>query len=278
MSNHNFPFAVRLIGFSKKEADLFDATFSVEQGKGYGYACLAQDNLKDPDLFIVNAEELKALVVVSDLRPSDVRPAILIGTPSIPLPYSRVERPILWHKLFEVLDQLVEKRADALSRLNASEMVSVSERRRRDRLDLDLTDPSEYSRMRAHLPDDVGVLIIDKSPAIHSYLAERLMRYNMPVAWVNDEARAADLCRQRSMAVVMINTSTPGIDPYRLCKAIKQAGRIEKTTVIFLVGKPFVYDSELAREAGADGFLEKPLTSSQLLAALKKFLPSLSRS
>ncbi len=277
MTTSSFPFGVRLIGFPQQEVELFEASFSVEQGKGYGYVCLSEDNLKDPDLYIANADELKALVTLSDLRPSDVRPALLVGTPEIALPYPVLERPILGYKLFELLDQLVEKRADALSRLDAAGVISVAERRRRDRLDLDLTDPAEYERMRAKVPDDVGVLIVDKSPAIHSFLAERLMRYNMPVAWANEESKAVDLCVQRSMAVVMINTSTPGVDPYRLCKAIKQTSRLQRTSVIFLVGKPFVYEPAQAREAGADGYLTKPLAGNQLMVTLKKFLPMLSR-
>lgn len=277
MSTYSFPFAVRLIGFADQESRAFEASFEIEQGKGYGYFVLSEDNLKDPDMFIANADELKALVTLSDLRPSVVRPALLVGTPGIALPYPRVERPIQWNKLFEMLDELVEQRADALSRLDASAVVSVSERRRRDRLDVDLTDPSEYPPMRASLPDDIGVLIVDKSPAIQSYLSERLMRHNMPVAWVNDETRAAGLCSEKSMAVVLINTSTPGIDPYRLCKTIKQESKIEKTTVIFLVGKPFVYDPVQARDAGADGYLTKPLATNHLLSALKKFLPPLWR-
>jgi hypothetical protein len=178
MSNYNFPFAVRLIGFSNQEAVAFEAIFAVEHGKGYGYFSLSEDNLKDPDIFIANADELKALVALSDLRPSVVRPALLVGSPSIALPYPRVERPIRWHKLFEILDDLVEKRADALSRLDASAVVSVAERRRRDRLDVDLTDPSEYPQMRTRLPDDIGVLIVDKSPAIQSYLSVSFVQDN----------------------------------------------------------------------------------------------------
>lgn len=275
MSSHSFPFAVRLIGFSKQEIERFDAAFATDQGKGYGYLRISEDNLKDPDLFVVNGDELKALVSLSDMSPSAVRPAMLVGSPTVDLPYPCVDKPIHWPSFFATLDELVEKRADALSRLDALDIVSVSERRRSDRVDLDLTDPSEYPRMRTRMPDDVGVLVVDKSPAIHSYLAERLMHYNMPVAWVNTEERAAELCKQRSMAVVMINTSTPGIDPYRLCKTIKHASLIEKTIVIFLVGKPFVYDQVQAREAGADGYLAKPLASVHLLSALKKFLPAL---
>jgi CheY-like chemotaxis protein len=277
MSQHSFPFAVRLIGFSSQELELFDAAFETDQGKGYGYSRLAEDNLKDPDLYVVNADDLKSLVILSDLHPSSVRPVMLIGDSGVDLPYPCIAKPIHWPSFYAAIDELVEKRADALSRLDALDIVTVSERRRADRVDVDLTDPSEYPKMRKRMPDDVGVLVVDKSPAIHSYLAERLMHYNMPVAWVNSEERAVTTCKQRSMAVVMINTSTPEVDPYRLCKAIKRASSLEQVVVILLVGKPFVYDQEKARDAGADGYLMKPLASVQLLSALKKFLPPLWR-
>ena len=277
MQIQSFPFAVRLIGFSSQEADRIDAAFTAERGKGYGYFRLMDDNLQDPDLYLVNAAELKALAALSDVAPNDVRPALLVGTPEAALPYSRIERPLRLSELFEALDRLIEKRADALSRLGASGVVTVPERRRRDRVDLDLTDPGVYARMRAKLPVNGGILIVDKNPAFRTYVSDLLMRHNMPVAWAGDEARATDMCGQQSVAVVMINTATPGIDPYRLCKAIKQATRVEKTTVILLVSLPVDYDVELARSAGVDGYLNKPVASHHLLTVLKKFLPSLAR-
>jgi CheY-like chemotaxis protein len=277
MQNQSFPFAVRLIGFSNLEADIFESIFAVEQGKGYGYFRLADDNLLDPDLYLVNADELKALVILSDLAPSDVRPALLVGIPDIDLPYTCIERPLRWSKLFAALDMLIEKRADALSRLDASGIVTVPERRRRDRLDLDLTDPSEYIRMRAQSSVNGGILIVDKNPAFRAYLSTMLTRHNMSVALAGDETQAADMCTRQSMAVVMVNATTPGIDPYRLSRTIRESSCTEKFTVIFLVGKPFVYDRELARGAGVDGFLNKPVAGLHLMAVLKKFLPSLSR-
>lgn len=273
MTNQLFPFAVRLIGFSDDECNAFDAHFAVEQGKGYGYFRLADDNLQDPDLYIANAESLKALVAVADLRPGDVRPALLVGTPMIELPYARVERPLKWDKLFEALDALVERRADALSRLEASDVVTVPERRRSRRLDLDLTDPAEYIKMRAKLPDNGMVLVVDKTPALRDYLADLLARQKVPVAWVSDEVEAVALCKRETVGLVMINTSTPGVNPYRLCWAIKEKDSSVKTVVIFLVSKPFEYDVQQARYVGAEGFLNKPLASHHLIAVLKKFLP-----
>jgi CheY-like chemotaxis protein len=216
-------------------------------------------------------------VTLSDLRPSDVRPVLLIGAPNIELPFPRLERPIRWHRLFEALDNLIEKRADALSRLEASDVVAVPERRRRERLDIDLTDPSVYQRMRNKTPADGGILVVDRNPAFRGHLADLLARHSMPVAWVGDEAKATDLCRRQPIAVVLVNTSTPNVDPYRLCKAIRHASCVEKTAVIFLVSKPFVYDSVQARATGVEGFLNKPVANHHLISVLKKFIPSLSR-
>ncbi len=270
---HNFPFAVRVIGFSPEEEDCFDAAFSAREGKGCGYFRLAQDNLQDPDMYVANASELRALVTLTDLRPSDVRPALLVGSPGVDLPYPRMERPIDWPRLVGALDELVVRRADALSRLEASDIVSVPERRRRDRLDLDLTDPAEYEKMRAKVPDNGVVLVIDKNAALRDYLSDLLVRQNVRVVWAGDEMQAVDICKQHPVAVVMINTSTPGVDPYRLCWAIKEKDSPVRIAVVFLVSKPFVYDLEQARYVGADGFLNKPLASQHLVSVLKKFMP-----
>lgn len=268
-----FPFAVRLIGFSAPEVAAFEENFAIEQGKGYGYFRLEEDNLQDPDLYIANADELRSLVTLADLRPSDVRPALLVGTPSVDLPFACVERPIRWDRLYEALDKLIEKRADTLSRLEASDIVKVPERRRRDRLDLDLTDPAVYEKMRAKVPTKGAVLIVDRKPAFRDYLADLLANRDLPVAWAGDEVRAVELCKQQPVAMVMINTSTPGVDPYRLCWAIKEKNSPVRTVVIFLVSKPFVYDVEQAKYVGAEGFLNKPLASHHLISVLQKFLP-----
>lgn len=268
-----FPFAVRLIGFSQEEEASFDENFSVRQGRGYGYFRLVEDNLQDPDLYIANARQLKALVTLADLRPSDVRPAMLAGVPDVELPYPCVDHPIRWKQLFETLDKLVEKRADALSRLEASDIVTVLERRRRDRIDLDLTDPAEYEKMRAKAPRNGAVLVVDKTSALRDYLSDLLARQKVPVLWGNEEVEAVDVCKREQVAVVLINTSTPDVNPYRLCRAIKQEDSPVRIAVVFLVSKPFVYDLEQARCVGADGFLNKPLASHHLITVLKKFLP-----
>jgi CheY-like chemotaxis protein len=272
MHNQNFPFAVRLMGFGKDEVELFQDYFEVEASAGHAYACLPEDSLQDPDIYIANADDVKTLMQLSNLAPSDIRPALLVGNPLAKLPFMSVPRPIHWELLFDKLGLLIEKRADVLSRLPASELVAVPDRRRRDRLDIDLTDPAEYIKMRKK-PNSGGVLVVDKNGGFASRLDDLMSRYPIAVDWVDTEEAAIDVCTHMPVAVVMINTSVPEIDPYRLCIGLKHVRTSNKVAVIFLVGKPFVYDTHKAKAAGSDGFLNKPLSPNQVLLALKKFLP-----
>lgn len=269
---NSFPFAVQLIGFKPQEIEIFDATFALDRGKGYGYFRLAEENLQDPDLYIANAENLKALVILSDLPPSDVRPVLLVGKPIIPLQYTRVEHPIRWHRLFVALDKLVEKRADTLARLEASDIISVPERRRQNRVDIDLTDPAHYQNMRTTLQLGGAILVLDKAPAFRDYIAELLPHDEIEVLWVATEMEAAIACARQRMAVVVINTSLADINPYRLCTRIKHIRSRNKTAVISLVSKASEYDLVAARNAGSDGFLIKPVAGNHLVNALKKFM------
>ena len=174
--------------------------------------------------------------------------------------------------MFDALDKLVEKRADALSRLEASDVVAVPERRRRDRVDIDLTDPAEYQRMRTELPHGGAVLVIDKTPAFRDYIAELLLRNKTEVLWASSEAEAEGACARQRVAVVVINTSMQEINSYRLCQTVKAIRPADRTSVIFLVSKSSGYDAEQARQAGSDGYLTKPVAAHHFISALKKFM------
>lgn len=275
MSNPYFPFAVRLIGFSSEEARRFETSFAAPGGSGYGYFVLGEGNLQDPDLYICKASDPRALVQLSYLRPSDVRPALLVGVPPSGTSHPHVRSPIDWTELIAALDKLMEKRADVLSGLAASDIVQVPERRRRERLDPAMTDPGVYQKMRANIPEDGKVVVLDKSSALSDYLSELLERHKLRVEWVGDEASAEAACNRSPTAVMFINTSTPLIDPYRVCGAVKDKHVPQRLAAIFLISEPFVLDMDRAREVGMDGYLSKPLSSHHLISALKKFMPRL---
>ncbi|WP_176442408.1 response regulator [Noviherbaspirillum humi] len=244
---------------------------------GPGYVLLHPDELREPDLFLVNGSELEALVTLAYLKPTPVRPALLVGKPDLDLPYPIVPYPVQANRLLAALDRLIDARADALSRLDACTMVSVTERRRHGRLDLDLTDPADYIRRRSAPPVLPAMLIVDRNAKFREFLVDILIarQQKLEVDWAADEAAALQAARQKTYSVVLVNTSVPDLDPYRLCWMMKERVTPVRRAVIFLAGKDFDYDSRQARQVGVDGFLGKPVTASHLMQALRKFIPSL---
>lgn len=269
-----FPYAVRLFGFSGQETTQIEQTFAHPQRRGYGYFVLAEDNLQDPDLYLAKGSDPHALATLAAMHPSDLRPALLVGAPAAAVPYKHIAPHADRETLIAALDELVEKRADALARLQASDVVLVPERRR-NRRDPASTDPAVFERMRARRPENGIVLAVDKTPVLRDYLRELLARREQRVEWAGNEDGVLAACGRHPVAMVLINTSTPDVDPYRLCASIKEKSAPLNPAVVLLVGQPFVYERERARSAGVDGYLNKPLSGHHLVSVLKKFVPKL---
>jgi CheY-like chemotaxis protein len=236
---------------------------------------LCAESLQEPDLYLVNADDLKALATLADMEPNNLRPALLVGKPDLELPYTTVGRPIRWLKLFDALDSLIDRRLIMLAKQNPADVALANgapERRRRERLDLDLTDPVEYERMRVQSPQMDRILVIDKQSTFRDDLAMAIAHHVVPVEWAGSGDAAAEVYAKQAISIVLINPQLPNIDPYELCATIKRYYKNTRIAVVLLVEKDFVYDHVRARQVGCDGFLGLYLEQSQIVVALSKFL------
>jgi CheY-like chemotaxis protein len=270
MQTEKFPFALRLIGFAPEQAHELAERLRQAPAAGPAYFSLSDDSLQEPDLFIANGDELKALAALATLASGDVRPALIVGAPALALPYPALPKPLEWEALYAELAQLVARRADALARLAAAGLPPLPERRLHERLDFDLTDPAEYAAQRRQAARG-AVLVVDRNGAFAAHLEKLLSPYGIPVIWSATEAEAALLCGARAVAVALLNTAIQ-IDPYRLCAALRKGGGPLTPAVVLLVSAAWPYDSAKARAAGAEGVLDKPVADHHLRAVLKKLL------
>ncbi|MEO7030890.1 MAG: response regulator [Herbaspirillum sp.] len=263
--------AVQLIGFPTREAIILESTLSVGTSHSHRYLRVPEGSLQQPDLFIANADKLEALTTLVGLVPSSARPALLIGEPQLHLSYACIPRPIRWSRLFEVLEQLVAERATVLAGLDATQDSLVLERRHRSRVDIDLTNPEDYRRMRRRAPATGSrVLVIDGTPELRDSLAPALKLHGIAIDWTD----AQTLNHSGSPpALVLLNVAATKVNPYQLCAEFKQRGEGNQTAVVLLVGKGFIYDHKQAASVACDGFLMAPLSRFQLLQALNRFLP-----
>jgi CheY-like chemotaxis protein len=272
MNAPKYPFAVRLIGFAAAEAAEVSAALAQAPPAGPSYFCLLDDSLQEPDLYIVDGDDSLALATLAGANPSDVAPALLIGNAAAPsLPFPHAPRPFDAHRMHELLAGLVGKRALALAQLSARGLAPLIERRRHPRRAIAVTEPLLHEQHRKPAPAG-AILIVDKGGAFRDHVAKVLGARRQPVEWTDSAGAALRLCDETAVSVLMINTSTPQVDPYRLCADVRGLAAAERTAVLFLVGRHFSYDAARARAAGVRGLLDKPVADRHLYSAIQKLM------
>jgi CheY-like chemotaxis protein len=265
------PFAVRLIGFAPDDSAQIETLLAQAPHAGPSYFCLHDDSLQEPDLYLANGDDPAALARLLCAGPGPLQPAAVVGGVAGQVALPRLARPLDPARLHETAAGLMAQRAQALALVTGSGLPLLPERRRHPRLDLDLADPAVHESLRQPLPCG-AVLIIDTGAAFRDHVAQVLGARKLPIEWTDSAPTAVRLCDETPVSLVMINTSTPGIDPYALCGAIKSQGGAGRTAVVFLISPAFRYDSVRARDAGVRGLLDKPVADRQLVAALQKLL------
>lgn len=271
MHEKKYPFAVRLAGFSPLEHASIAAALAQAPPAGPAYFCLLDDSLQEPDLTIANGDDFQALAALPANGMAELHPALVVGECPADLGFPQIARPVIPEKLFMVMSALVTRRAEAMARIMASGLPFIPERRRSPRLDLDLTDPSEYI-MRRKSPSCGAVLIIDKGAAFRDHVARLVATRRMGVEWTDSAPAALRLCDETPVSVVMVNTAAPGIDPYQLCSAIKRQDTGSRIAVVLMVSCSYPYDTARARACGVRGLLDKPIPDRALVGALQRLL------
>lgn len=275
-----YPFTIRLVGFAPRECAQLDLLLAQCPPPGASYFCLHDDSLQEPDIYIADGSNPEALARLSCLPPGALQPILLIGGDGSRA-WRTLQRPLDPGRLCDTLAELLDARVQALAALTARGECSLPERRRKPRLTPDREPPEHYVRLR-HGPPDGAVLIIDKGGAFRDHVAQvvgsklaaegREARCGRPVEWTDSSRAAVRLCDETPVSLVMINTCTPGIEPYSLSSAIKSQEGAGRTAVLFLVGQSFKYDSLRARDAGVRGLLDKPVADRHLVATFQKLL------
>jgi CheY-like chemotaxis protein len=265
------PFAIRLIGFAQAESAQIESVLAQAPHAGPSYFCLHDDSLQEPDLYIADGDDAAALARLVVANPGPLQPALVVGGAPGQFALPRLARPLDAWALYDLLAELVAQRAQALALVSTRGLAPTAERRRHLRLAVDLADAGAYETRRQAAPHG-AVLIIDSGGAFRDHVARVLGARRLPIEWTDSAPTAVRLCDETPVSLVMINTSTPGIDPYALCGAIKSQGGAVRTAVVFLVSPAFHYDGARARDAGVRGVLDKPVEDRHLVAALQRLL------
>lgn len=121
--------------------------------------------------------------------------------------------------------------------------------------------PEELKQILAEQAKIEQVLIVDDdqelNDLIKQYLDKRYPEYRVNQAY--DGFDAGKAIADYKPDVVLLDINLPGVDGYKLCSSIKADENLSRPIVVAITAMGDAEVEERARQAGADGFLRKPI-------------------
>jgi DNA-binding response OmpR family regulator len=111
------------------------------------------------------------------------------------------------------------------------------------------------------------ILIVEDEPDIALGLEEDLTRHGHEVEVARDGESAVQRGRQQAWDVILLDLMLPRRDGFEVCRELRRA-RV-KTPIIMLTAKTQEAEKILGLELGADDYVTKPFSASELRARIK---------
>jgi len=293
-------YSVDLIGFSTADRTVFASTFALSQRRPIRYLHHLESATR-PDLYLVDADDLKAMVEFAARSPDAMHPAILIGADTHGTQWPCVARPIRWMKLFELLDRSVELAEQARRTVPshvARNQWPFVDRRSRTRLDVDL-DVADYTAMRANLnstsagvlgavmtvpaaagdevhevsaqvtPDPLGqrrVLLADGDGDLSAEIERLCAGRAIVVDRAEGSEQALALLTQYDYALVFLDRELAGVGALEICRFIKARHGRARPTMVLTNARAGAIERVRSNLAGCDAQLVRPIELARLQA------------
>jgi DNA-binding response OmpR family regulator len=113
------------------------------------------------------------------------------------------------------------------------------------------------------------ILVIDNEMEIIQLLRLYLSREGYQVIWTTDSTKALPLTQKESPDLILLDIVMPGLTGYEVCRRIREYC---ETPILFISCKGEDIDKVLGFSIGADDYITKPFSPSELTARVKAHL------
>ena len=123
-----------------------------------------------------------------------------------------------------------------------------------------------------HQPAGKKILIIDDDPNIQELISEMLSahQYETEVASSGFEAGAKVI--KFKPCLIILDLIMPGLSGFKVCRSIKEDPDTSQIKILAITGYDTKQNRDRIMEAGADGYLAKPVVKDTLLQHVEKLL------
>lgn len=116
------------------------------------------------------------------------------------------------------------------------------------------------------------IVVADDDPSILEFLADSLAKYGYQVVKARRGEEALDTIRQLKPKLVLLDILMPGMDGVDVCKMMRADVELVDTPVVFLSALTPDRLHQVADEAGATDYLEKPVSLGDLINLIGLYL------
>ena len=118
-----------------------------------------------------------------------------------------------------------------------------------------------------------AILAVEDNPVNLTVLRYTLERRHVPVDCVTSGRAAIEAASRRRYDMVLMDLQMPEMDGLKTTAALRQIPGYENVPIVALTANTADEVRERCRQAGMQAFLSKPIESSELWAAVTRFLP-----
>ena len=122
--------------------------------------------------------------------------------------------------------------------------------------------------------DDIKkkILIIDDEFDFVESLQISLEQENYECLTAHEGKKGLQLAREWKPDLIILDIMLPGMDGYKVCRALKFDVRLKKIPTIMLTVKARTEDGVMGEASGADYYITKPFSQEKLIAKIEELL------
>ena len=113
------------------------------------------------------------------------------------------------------------------------------------------------------------VLLIEDEPNIIEAISFILLRDGWQVDTHSNGHDAADVVRSKRPDVLILDVMLPGRSGYDILRDLRSGGGTETLPILMLTARGQSKDREMAEKYGANRFMTKPFSNSEVLEAVR---------
>ena len=131
-------------------------------------------------------------------------------------------------------------------------------------------DRRQKSRVTA-LPG-TRVLIIDDSPTIVALLRRMLVQNGFDVLEAGDAEAGLEIARSGPLHLVFLDIVLPGMNGFEALRRLRREASTRDLPVVMISGNELATEQFYAQRIGADDFMKKPFSRSEVFHRIEKLL------